>query len=319
MPKPTLGIDVAKLKLDVALLTEDKPRTKRFENSPKGFQALQAWLLSLQLPQVSVCLEATGSYGEAVALFLHDQGHFVSLVNPLRIKGYAATKLQRNKTDKADALLIADFCVTQNPALWTPPAPEIRELQAFTRRIEALAEMLQMEKNRLDSAPLETHPSLKRVITALEEEIARLQKQIDQHLNQHPHLKTQSDLLQTIPGIGGKTAQLLLSELEFGRYQSARQLAAAAGVTPRKQESGTSLKRTNLSKLGNGRVRKALYFPAIVATRHNQIIKEFANRLRKNGKTTMQIVCAAMRKLLHQAYGVLKNHCPFNPNLALVG
>jgi transposase len=319
MPKPTLGIDVAKLKLDVALLTEDTPRTKRFENSPKGFQALQAWLLSLQLPQVSVCLEATGSYGEAVALFLHDQGHFVSLVNPLRIKGYAATKLQRNKTDKADALLIADFCVTQNPALWTPPAPEIRELQAFTRRIEALAEMLQMEKNRLDSAPLETHPSLKRVITALEEEIARLQKQIDQHLNQHPHLKTQSDLLQTIPGIGGKTAQLLLSELEFGRYQSARQLAAAAGVTPRKQESGTSLKRTNLSKLGNGRVRKALYFPAIVATRHNQIIKEFANRLRKNGKTTMQIVCAAMRKLLHQAYGVLKNHCPFNPNLALVG
>jgi transposase len=111
----------------------------------------------------------------------------------------------------------------------------------------------------------------------------------------------------------------LLGEVDFARYDDARQVAAAAGVTPRKQESGTSLKRTNLSKLGNGRVRKALYFPAVVALRHNPIIKEFASRLKKNGKTPMQIVCAAMRKLLHQAFGVLKNNCAFNPNLAFVG
>lgn len=319
MSQATLGIDVAKLKLDVALLTTDKTYIKQFENSLAGFQALQSWLDSFSLPSVQACLEATGTYGDAVALFLHEQGHVVSVINPLRIKGYAASKLQRNKTDKADARLIAEFCDKENPLPWTPPTPEIRQLQALTRRIETLAEMVQMEKNRRDSASSETRESLDRMIKALTEEIAKLQQQINQHLDQHPKLKEQHDLLLTIPGIGEKTAQLLLSEIDFARYDDARQVAAAAGVTPRKQESGSSLKRTNLSKLGNGRVRKALYFPAIVATRRNPIIKEFASRLKKNGKTSMQIVCAAMRKLLHQAFGVLKNNCSFNPDLVFAG
>ena len=319
MSQATLGIDVAKLKLDVALQTTAKTYVKQFENSPAGFQALQAWLGSFALSSVHACLEATGTYGDAVALFLHEQGQVVSLVNPLRIKGYAAAKLQRNKTDQADARLIAEFCATQNPPPWTPPAAEIKQLQALTRRIETLTEMLQMEKNRRESAPVKTRDSLDRIITALTEEITKLQQEIHQHLDQHPPLKAQHEHLCSIPGIGEKTAQLLLSEVDFARYDDARQVAAAAGVTPRKQESGTSLKRTNLSKLGNGRIRKALYFPAIVATQHNPIIKEFATRLKKNGKTPMQIVCAAMRKLLHQAFGVLKHNCPFNPNLVFAG
>lgn len=319
MSKITLGIDVSKLKLDVALLIEDRFLTKQFENSLKGFQAIQDWLLSLSVTQVHACLEATGTYGDAVTLFLHQQGHQVSLVNPFRIKGYASSKLQRNKTDHTDARLIAEFCAKENPQYWMPLPAELRELQALTRRIETLAEMLQMEKNRLESASPETRSSLKRMMTAIEDEIANLQEQINQHLDQNPQLKTQQDLLKTIPGIGEKTAQLLMSELDFSRYDSARQLAAAAGVTPRKQESGTSLKRTNLSKLGNHRVRKGLYFPAIVAMRYNPIIKEFASRLRENGKTPMQIICAVMRKLLHQAFGILKNKSPFNPNLVFAG
>ena len=176
-----------------------------------------------------------------------------------------------------------------------------------------------MELNRRDGAPPALRPSLQRMIEALEQEIARLEQQIKDHLDQHPDLKAQDDLLQTIPGIGEKTALLLLSEIEFSRYGSARQVAAAAGVTPRRRESGTSLKQTNLSKLGQSRVRRGLYFPAIVATHHNELIKEFADRLRANGKTSMQIVCAAMRKLLHQAYGVLKHRRPYDPNLAFAG
>ena len=215
MSKVTLGIDVAKLKLDVALLTPAQTYVKQFENSPAGFQALQAWLGSFSLLSVHACLEATGTYGDAVALFLHEQGHVVSLINPLRIKGYAASKLQRNKTDKADARLIAEFCATQNPAPWTPPTPEIRQLQALTRRIETLNEMLQMEKNRRDTAPAETHDSLDRISAALTEEITKLQKEIQQHLDQHPHLKAQRDLLLTIPGIGEKTAHLLLRTMSL--------------------------------------------------------------------------------------------------------
>lgn len=128
-------------------------------------------------------------------------------------------------------------------------------------------------------------------------------------------MKDQHRLLQTIPGIGEKTANLLLAEIEFARYRSAREVAAYAGVTPKRKESGTSLHSTNLSKMGNRRVRKGLYFPAIVAAKHNEIVKEFANRLGNNGKTPMQIVCASIRKLLHIAFGVLKHKTPFDANL----
>lgn len=315
LPNNILGIDVSKRKLDIALVFNNKTLVKKFDNSQKGFRLLQSWLISLHIEQVHACLEATGTYGEAVAEFLVEQGHLVSIVNPMQIKGYAQSNLQRNKTDTADAKLIADFCRTQKPALWKPLSPEIKYLQSLTRRIAALEEMLTMEKNRLETANSQVRPSIKRVIKNLKKEIQKVRVLIKDHLDHHPDLKQNSDLLQTIPGIGEKTAYLLLSELEFARFNNARQIAAQAGVTPRKRESGTSLKKTSLSKLGNSRIRKALYFPAVVAKQHNEIIKEFAKRLEKRGKTQMQIICAAMRKLLHIAFGVLKHQRPFDPNL----
>lgn len=234
----------------------------------------------------------------------------------MRIKGYAQSNLQRNKTDRLDARLIASFCQTQNPSEWIPPSAEIRHLQALMRRIETLEEMLQAEENRLANAAKEVRPSIERMINLLQEEIRGLEREIKEHIDRNPDLKEQSELLQTKPGIGQRTANLLLSEIEFNRYNSARQIAAQAGVRPRKRQSGTSLKQTALSKLGNARLRKALYFPAIVARQHNEIVKEFAKRLKKRGKTPMQIVCAAMRKLLHIAFGVLKHKRPFDSNLA---
>jgi transposase len=314
-----LGIDIAKLKFDVALLYEGKSLTKEFHNSPSGFKLLSRWLKSLRVEKVHACLEATGTYGDAVAHFLHAEGHFVSVVNPARTKSYGQSKLSRNKTDPADARSIADFCLTQKPAQWFPTAPPVAELQALTRRIETLEDMLQMEKNRKDVAPPKTKPSLKRMITTLEKEIENVQKSIKEHHDQNPDLKENRQILETIPGIGEKTANLLLAEIEFSQYKSAREVAAYAGVTPKRNESGTSLKGTKLSKIGNGRIRKGLYFPAIVAIKHNPNIKEFAKRLEKNGKTPMQIICASMRKLLHIAFGVLKHKMPFDPNLAFLG
>lgn len=320
MSKTILGIDVSKQTLDVALLGNGKTHTRRFDNSTAGFRLLSGWLKSWHCPpaQVHVCLEATGNYSEAVARFLHEAGHLVSLVNPLRIKGFAASKMQRNKTDKADARLIAEFCQTHTPPRWLPPAPEVAELQALVRRIETLSEMRQMEQNRLELAPAATQPSVRRIIQTLSDEIKSLEKAVKQHFDNHPDLRRQRELLETIDGIGEKTAALLLSEIEFSRFESARSLAAFAGVTPRRAESGTSLRRTRLSKMGNARIRRALYFPAIVALKHNQIIKEFAARLEKNGKTPMQRICAAMRKLLHIAFGVLKHQKAFDATLAAV-
>ncbi len=316
MTRIVLGIDVSKKTLDAALIFDNRTICQQFKNTPEGFKSLDAWFASLQTTRVHACQEATGVYSEAAALFLHNQGHFVSVVNPLRIKGFAQSNMQRNKTDRLDARLIASFSLTQMPAQWLPPSAEVKHLQALIRRIEVLEEMRQSEENRLANASSEVQPSIERMIALLKKEITEFERQIKEHIDKHPNLKEQSRLLETIPGIGKRTANLLLSEIEFERYSSARSIAAQAGVTPRKRQSGTSLKQTSLSKLGNARLRKALYFPAIVARQHNEIVKEFAKRLKKRGKTPMQIVCAAMRKLLHIAFGVLKHKRAFDSSLA---
>jgi transposase len=319
MSETVLGIDVAKKKLDVALMTGGKVLMKKFDNTVNGFKLLQGWLASLHIEQVRACLEATGAYGEGVAEFLHERGHRVSMVNPLRIKGFANSDLQRNKTDTADARTIAAFCLAKDPDEWHPLAPEVKQLQALTRRIEALERMLVVETNRLELAPDPVRPSLKRMIGSLKKEIDNVGRLIKDHIDNHPDMKQQNELLQSIPGIGEKTAHLLLGEIEFSQFASARSLAAHAGVTPRRFQSGTSLNRTRLSKLGNGRIRKALYFPAICAVKYNEVVKQFARRLSQNGKTPMQIVCASMRKLLHIAFGVIKHNRPFDPNPACRG
>jgi transposase len=316
MSKSVLGIDVAKKKLDVALMFDGKTLTRKFDNSPNGFKLLQGWLASLHIEQVHACLESTGVYGDGVAEFLYQKGYRVSVVNPLRIKSYANTDLQRNKTDHADARTIANFCLVREPGLWHPLPPEIKHLQALTRRIESLEQMLGSERNRLEASLGEVRPSVKRMIKTLEKEIENVSRLIKEHIDNNPDMKQQKDLLESIPGIGQKTARVLLGEIEFDQFTSARALAAHAGVTPRQHQSGTSLNWTRLSKLGNGRIRKALYFPAIVAVKHNTIVRSFASRLSQNGKTPKQVICAAMRKLIHIAFGVIKNNRPFDPNLA---
>ena len=316
MSEAVLGIDVAKKKLDVCLMASGKVLVKKFANDTGGIKLLEGWLRSLKIERVHACLEATGTYGEMVAEFLYEHGHRVSLVNPSRIEAFARSELKRNKTDTADARTIAEFCLERNPEDWHPLPPEIKQLQELTRRLEVLEKMLGAEKNRLDTSPKAVQSSVERVINDLKKEIDNVKRLVKDHIDNNPDLKHQSDLLQTIPGIGEKTASLLLGEIEFRSFSSARALAAHVGVTPRRHQSGTSLNWTRLSKIGNGRVRKALYFPAIVAVQCNQVISVFARRLSDNGKTPMQVVGAAMRKLIHIAYGVIKNDRPFDPTPA---
>ncbi|HEU4637550.1 MAG TPA: IS110 family transposase [Candidatus Binatia bacterium] len=319
MSEPELGIDVAKKKFDVLLMLDDKTLKKIFDNTPKGFKLLQGWLAGLKIERVHACLEATGPYSEPLAEFLFEHGHRVAMVNPFRIRSFANSDLKRNKTDPADARTIAEFCRAKKDRLqdWHPLPPEIKELRELSRRHNVLEKLLGSEKNRRESVRgTKVRSSIDRVITDLEKEIKCVEKLIKEHIKNNPDLKQQSDLLRTIPGIGEKTAHLLLAEIEFCNFDSARDVAAYAGVNPSKSDSGTSKKSTRLSKLGSGRIRKALFFPAIVAKKHNQIVNSFARRLGENGKTKMQVIGACMHKLLHIAFGVLKNHRPFEPNPA---
>ena len=316
-----LGVDIAKLKFDVCLIKENgKAKHKVFANTTHGFEQLVVWLSSHGFGSLHVCLEATGSYGEALALYLFNVGLTVSVVNPAAVKAFAASRLTRTKTDKVDAELIARFCLAQQPEAWQPPAPEVRELQALVRRLESLIEMREALDNRLSSgvSTASVRHSLEEHIAYLVEEIKQTELMIREHINNHPDLKEQSDLLDSIPGIGATTAALLLAEItDFKRYKSARQVAAYAGLVPRERRSGSSVRgRTCLSKVGNARLRKALYFPAITALRSSSFFQQWAAGLRERGKCKMAVIGAAMRKLIHLAYGVLKTRKPFDPNWA---
>src|SRR3954452_23235176 len=133
-----LGIDIAKQKFDVALSWNTRRRAKVFRNDAEGWQALLRWLTDLGVGPVHACLEATGRYGEGLALHLHNAGHRVSVVNPAQIKHFGRVKLGRNKTDRADAALICDYCGLFEPAAWTPPPAALRELRDLVRTREAL-------------------------------------------------------------------------------------------------------------------------------------------------------------------------------------
>lgn len=317
MSQPILGIDVAKLKFNVCLIREDgRLKHRVFANTQVGFSQLSEWLKKNQGAQVHACLEATGTYSEALATYLSDNHHQVSLVNPAAIKAYAGAQLSRTKTDRVDAELIARFCLTQKPQLWRPAAPEIRELQALVRRLDSLIEMHTMEVNRLSSGVTTAvvKLSIESVINHLEEQIKRTEKLIRQHINNHPQLSSDRALLLSIPGLGEATTARLISEINFHQYESAREVAAFAGLVPRLRESGKSVRgRARLSKMGTPRIRRSLYFPAVTALRCNPVIKEWASGLRERGKCEMQIICAVMRKLIHLAYGVLKSGKPYDP------
>jgi len=314
-----LGIDISKLKFDVALLRDTgKLKHRVFPNTPAGFGQLSAWLAQQKVERVHACLEATGAYSEALATYLHEQGQVVSIVNPAQIKSYAESHLSRAKTDKADATLIARFCSERHPPAWSPLPQEVRELQALSRRLDSLLEMRQMEANRLEvAATAAVTESLAEHLAFLDREVARTEGLIRSHIDTHPGLRGQRDLLVSIPGIGATTAAKILGEImDVKLYESARQLAAFAGLAPRLHESGSSVKkRAKLSKVGAPRLRKALYFPAISAIKHNPYIKELGERLRRRGKCPMQVIGAAMRKLIHIAYGVLKSGRPFDPEM----
>ncbi|NTW98029.1 MAG: IS110 family transposase [Oscillochloris sp.] len=321
MAQPILGIDVAKATLAVVLLLGSRTLRKEFANSAAGHASLLAWLAHHTCGQcVHAALEATGVYGEEVALALHQAGHTVSVVNPAKIAAYAQSQGARNKTDAADAALIARYCLKEQPAAWTPPAPEVRELRALVRQRQALVEMRQQEANRLsDGAP---PASVRRVLTAhvefLDTQIAALEQQIDQHIDNHDELRRQRDLMMSIKGLGRRAASDLLGEIgDLRSFSDSRELVAYAGLNPREFRSGTSVhKHTRLSKQGNARVRALLYMPALTALQHNPIIKALRDRLVARGKAKMAAVGAAMRKLLQLMYGVVKQDRPFDPHYA---
>jgi transposase len=313
-----LGVDISKEKFDVALIQDaqnpEKVKQKVFANSPAGFTRLMSWLESRATEPVHVAMEATGAYWEALAVFLCEKGLTVSVVNPGLIKKEAESWGVRNKTDSVDARVIARFCLAKRPRAWVAPRADVRELRDLVRHLDCLEQEKRQNENRLGAGVTSdaVKHSLEEVLAFLDAEIKRLEDHIADHIDRHPGLKTESKLLESIPGIGKKTAAVVLGELgDISNFSRAKQVAAYAGLSPRRIASGKLKGQTRMCKAGNSRLRRALYFPAIVAASSNPVIRGFYERLRRDGKCKMSAIGACMRKLIQIVYGVLKTGTAF--------
>ena len=318
-----LGIDVSKKKLDCALLLDGKLLDKSCDNSPSGFKQLLEWLAKRKVERVHACVEATGGFEEKVALALFEAGHAVSVLNPLSVHSFAKQRLTRSKTDRIDARTIAEYA-SRNAAdlrLWEPPPKELTELRDLVNRRQALVEMKTQETNRLkmESGGPVVDEMVRKHLGFLEDQIAQVEAAIRNHIDRHPGLKAQKDLLVSIPGIADQTAALFLAEVgaKLSGMLSPKQLVRYCGMDISRRESGSSVRgRAHMSKVGNSRLRTGLYMPAKSAMRFNPIVVALDKRLVDDKKPYKLRVGAAMRKLLHLMFGVLKNQVPFDPALA---
>jgi transposase len=305
-----LGIDIAKTKFDACLLLEDKAPHKTFGNSYDGFQELLCWLREHKTNSVHACMEGTGRLWEPLADFLHTEKFVVSVVNPARIKGFAQSDMRRSKTDKIDAKIIARFCRTQTPPAWVPPPAEIKAIRDMQRYVEELTDNKTQEKNRLQSGVLDerVHCAIIRHIEYLDNEIDALETEILELIHRYPKLSRDYDLLTSIIGVGQTAAVTFLGELSAANnFSSSRELEVFCGLTPKLFESGSSVRgKPRMSKVGNARIRKALYMPALCALRANPALREFAARLKAAGKPGKVVVGAVMRKLLRLMFAVVK-------------
>lgn len=324
-----LGMDVAKAKLDCCLLLDEasgRRKTKVVSNAKSGIVDLLAWVAKQNVsPEaLHVVMEATGVYHEQAAMALADAGITVSIVNPAQVKDFGRGLAVRTKTDGVDSFVLARYGALLKPVAWIPPAPEARMLQALLSRREAITQDLQRERNRQEKADATDTPdrirqSLSDSIEFLVKQLAELQQDIDQHIDRHTTLKDDMALLQSIPAVGPQVGGNLLSVMRSHEFNSAEQLAAYLGLVPVERQSGSSvLGRARLSKAGPARIRAVLYMAAVVATRHNPHVKAVYDRLLARGKSKMSALGAAMRKLVHLCFGVLKTRKPYQHNYAKI-
>jgi transposase len=319
--KACLGIDVAKATLEVCLLRDAATRhryRRTFPNSHAGLQALLQWLKTHHPQPVAALMESTGSYGELAAHLLHQAGHRVSVLSAHRIHLYAQSQCRHNKTDQVDAEIIARFGFAQphhELPQWLPAPEPQAQLRELLRRSEELSAMLQAERNRIEAAGQKsaTAGSLRTHVRWLEKELARLERAAAQLIKASPGLAADCLRLEAIPGIGAKTARTLVAELPR-HLKDSRTAAAWAGVAPRISQSGTIKKPSRIGPGGNRYLRKALYFPALVAIKHNPRFKTFADRLAQRGLSKMAVICAVIHKMLRTAFAILKNQTNYDPS-----
>lgn len=315
--KTSCGIDVSKNYFDACVLADGKERQRRFSNDKAGFNTAAKWI-GADIPCV---MEATGPYYLPLATYLHQQQLCVSIINPLVIKRFSQMRLKRTKTDKADALLIAEYGITESLTPWTPPT----EWSATLQQLDALSDQLQKHHtamvNQLHAFEASgminkrTRIFVTKAIKAVEKQQKEAEQRILEILNTyHQQMMTN---LQSIPGVGKKAASLLITVTNgFTRFKSYKQLSAYLGLSPRIYESGSSTRgKGRICKMGMSRARAILYLCAWSARKWNRACKDLYDRLIARNKAPNVALIAVANKLVKQAFAIATQNTKYIPTL----
>lgn len=263
-----LGLDISKDTIDACSIDDRGEHAKKISNNAKGFEQLKRWVQNRKAKDIHVCMEPTGSYYEGAAESFADDGFMVSIVNPRQIKSFADTLLSRAKTDQVDVNLIARFCLAHHPPTWTPPSAEQRKLRGLVPFCDNLKETRAsyMVQRETPNPVKEVKSSIAELISNLDDRIERLESEIDDLIDNNPDLRRRRDLLCSVKGIAKTTAATILVEApNVEEFSHGGAVAAFAGLSSRTRTSGSSVRgRGAICKTGNARLRKPLWWPAIV-------------------------------------------------------
>lgn len=311
------GIDISKQTFDCSITSKSgEIIIRKFSNNRKGFEKLINFLNE----ESHVVMEASGPYYFKLAFFLYQHDIKVSVVNPLVIRRFCQMRMIRTKTDKKDAMMIMEYGIGEKPSAWKPDEKNITKLKQLNATVELLHKNINALTNQLnafkempdtDKALIK---ELEKIILINEKRRDSLEKQLDQVASEN-YSQTYS-LLQTIPGIGPKSASLLIAITgNFSKFNHYKELVAYVGLNPRVFESGTSVKgRGHICKMGTGRLRKMLYLCSWTAKKSNVYCKEMYDRLKAKSKPEKVIKVAIANKLLRQAFAVGKHLKEFEIN-----
>ena len=289
------GVDVSKARLDVAV----RPTGERYSvaNDPEGIDKLVGGLEEEGPPKL-VVLEATGGFERPAAMALAVSGIPVAVVNPRKARDFAKATGTLAKTDKIDAYVLARFAEALKPEPRALPDQQALLLSEILDRRRQLIGMLVAENNRLSATV--SAPVTKRIrahVGWLEKELSRTDRELEEVIETSPAWRESETLLRSVPGVGPALARTLVAELpELGTLTHKR-LSALVGVAPFNRDSGKTRGKREVWG-GRARVRTTLYMSAMVASRHNPVIREFYVRLVEAGKPKKVALVACMRKLL---------------------
>ncbi|MBN1804427.1 MAG: IS110 family transposase [Sedimentisphaerales bacterium] len=306
-----IGIDVAKKYFDLHILKTGKDQ--RMENSTDGIRKCVAVCNKIK-PDLIV-MEATGGYEMTLAATLQAEGFAVAVVNPRRVRDFAKAAGQIAKTDRLDTRIIAQFAATMEPVPTEQFSELTQKLKALVARRNQLVGLHTAESNRLEHAKdKEVRHTIAAVLKVIEAQLKTIDRQIAEHIDNTPRLRQRSEILNSVPGIGPTTANMLVTELpELGQLNR-RQIAALVGVAPMARDSGT-FRGKRMTGGGRKKIRSRLFMPTLVAVRHNPILRAYYNKLLSRGKCKMVALVAVMRKLICILNTMAKKNQQWNPDL----